>query len=112
MAHVMKLKDGKVETVFNLADALELVGRYAGCELRHYLECQMSDADELEKEIEHLEKEQEEELERLGDHQRAVLNDIKDETEALDELLDEERLDRKKLRKCTDNIWRMCYGEL
>ena len=112
MAHVMKLKDGKVETVFNLADALELVGRYAGCELRHYLECQMPDADELEKEIEHLEKEQEEELERLGDHQRAVLNDIKDETEALDELLDEERLDRKKLRKCTDNIWRMCYGEL
>lgn len=112
MAHVMKLKDGRIETIFGLKDALELVERYAGYELAHYLESNLSDTDELEKEIETLEKEQEEELERLGDHQRAVLNDIKDETEALDELFDGEQLDRKKLRKCTDNIWRMCYGEL
>lgn len=47
-----------------------------------------------------------------GDYQRALLNDIKAEAETLAELLDADRLDRKKLKKAADNIWRMCYREL
>lgn len=112
MPYVMKLRDGSLETVFGLRDALELVGRYGGWELQHYLEENISDAKELEKELDALDKEREEELERQGDHQRALLNDIKEEAEALADLLEADRLDRKKLRKAADNIWRMCYGEL
>ena len=53
-------------------------------------------------------REHEEDLERLGDHQRAVLNAVREEVESLGNLLDAQRLDRRKLKKATDNIWRMC----
>lgn len=112
MPQVMKLKDDRIETVFDLEDALDLVSRYGGCELRHYLEENLTDTAELEKELEELEKDHEQELERQGDHHRALLNDIKEEAEALEDLLEADRLDRKKLKKAADNIWRMCYREL
>ena len=112
MPHVMKLKDGKIATVFDWKDALELTEEYAGWELREFLEECISDTEELQEALEALEKEQEEELERHGDHQRALLSDIKEEAEALSALLDAERLDRKKLRSVADNIWRICYREL
>ena len=112
MPHVMRMKDGRVTTVFDLRGALELTQEYAGWELREFLEETISDAEELQEALETLEKEQEEELEQHGDYQRALLNDIKEEAEALRSLLDADRLDRKKLRKAADNIWRICYREL
>ena len=51
-------------------------------------------------------------LERQGEHQRSLLNDIKEEAETLEELLHAQRLDRKKLQKAADNIWRICSREL
>lgn len=112
LPYVIKMKDDRLVTPFGIRDALDVVEEYAGNEVRRYLEENISDAKELEAELEALEKEQEEELERQGDHQRALLNDIKEEAETLTELLGADRLDRKKLRKAADNIWRMCYGEL
>lgn len=112
MPHIIRLKDGRLTTPFGIRDVLDTVEEYAGEEVRRYLEENILDAKELEAELEALEKEQEEELERQGDHQRALLNDIKAETENLAELLDADRLDRKKLKKGADNIWRMCYREL
>lgn len=112
MPHILKLKDGKLITPFGLRDVLEIVEDYAGEEVRQYLEENLSDTEALEKEIDTLYKEHEEELERLGDHQRAVLGDIKDEAEALSELLEEPRLDRKKIKNAADHIWRMCNREL
>ena len=47
-----------------------------------------------------------------GDHQRALLNEIREEAESLGVLLDAPRLDRKKLKQTAENIWRMCYREL
>lgn len=112
LPHIIKLKDGRLATPFGIRDVLDAVEEYAGDEVRRYLEENISDAEELEAELEALEKGQEEELEQQGDYQRALLNDIKAEAETLAELLDEERLDRKKLKKAADNIWRMCYREL
>lgn len=112
MPHVLKLKNGKLITPFDLADVLEVVGEYAGDEVRRYLEENLSDTEELEKELDGMYREHEEELERQGSHQRAILNDIKEEAEALGKLLEAQRLDRKKLRIGIENIWRMCYQEL
>ena len=57
-------------------------------------------------------EEQEKELEKLTDHQRSVLCEIQEEADALDELLDAPRLDRKKLKKAASSIWLMCNREL
>ena len=57
-------------------------------------------------------EEQEKELEKLTDHQRSVLCEIQEEADALDELLDAPRPDRKKLKKAASSIWLMCNREL
>ena len=57
-------------------------------------------------------EEQEKEMEKLTDHQRSVLCEIQEEADALDELLDAPRLDRKKLKKAASSIWLMCNREL
>ena len=112
MPHALRLKDGKLITPFDLEDVLEIVEGYAGDEVRQYLAENLSDTDALEKELDRLYREHEEDLERLGDHQRAVLNAVREEAESLGNLLDAQRLDRRKLKKSTDNIWRMCDREL
>ena len=112
MPHALRLKDGKLITPFDLEDVLEIVEGYAGDEVRQYLAENLSDTDALEKELDGLYREHEEDLERLGDHQRAVLNAVREEAESLGNLLDAQRLDRRKLKKVTDNIWRMCDREL
>lgn len=112
MPHVMALKDGRNETVLDLDGALELVERYAGHELWEYLEEKLADEEELEAYLEELVKSHDEELEREGGHRRALLNDIREEAEALAGLLEAPRLDRKKLKGTAKNIWRMCSREL
>lgn len=99
MPHVIKLKDGKLLVPLSTQDALDVVAEYAGDELRHYLEENLTDTSALEQELDKMYEEQEKELEKLTDHQRVVLCDIQEEADVLDELLDAPRLDRKKLKK-------------
>ena len=103
MPHVLKLKDGKLLTAFDTEDVLDAVDEYAGDEVRRYLEENLTDT---------AVEEQEKELEQLTDHQRSVECDIEEEADALDELLDAPRLDRKKLKKVASSIWLMCNREL
>lgn len=112
MPQVMQMKDGKVATVFDDGDVLEIVEDYAGPEPREYLESSLAEADEEQCDFEAQEKYYEDKLERLADHQRAVLNDIKEELEALEEQLDAPRLNRGKLRETVKRIWQMAWREL
>ena len=112
MPHVLRMKDGKLITPFDLDDVLEAVEEYGGDEGGEELEEDLSDTVNLEKELDGMYREHEEELERQGDHQRALLNEIREEAESLGVLLDAPRLDRKKLKQTAENIWRMCYREL
>ena len=112
MPHVLRMNDEKFITPFDLDDVLEAVEEYAGDGVRQYLEENLSDTVNLEKELDGMYREHEEELERQGDHQRALLNEIREEAESLGVLLDAPRLDRKKLKQTAENIWRMCYREL
>lgn len=51
MPHVLRMKDGKFITPFDLDDVLEAVEEYAGDEVRQYLEENLSDTVNLEKEL-------------------------------------------------------------
>lgn len=112
MGQVLKLKDGKVTTVFSLCDGMELAEEYGGYELRRFLEEEMSgmqeELDGYKEDADSYEKE----LDQVRDHQHSLLCDIREEAEAVGDLLDANRLDRKKLKKAVDNIWRMVNDEL
>ena len=112
MPHVNKLKDGKLLVPLGAQDALDAVEEYAGDEVRRYLAENLTDTAALEQELDETYKEHEKELEQLTDYQRSVLCDIQEEADALDELLDAPRLDRKKLKKTANSIWLMCNREL
>lgn len=98
MPHVLKMKDGKLLTPFGIRDLLDAVEDYAGEELRReieeYIETNVEDIDDYEKEYDRMERDGE----RLADHQRSVLCNIRDEVDALDALLQDTRLNRRRMQ--------------
>ena len=112
MAHVMELKDGRMVTVLQLKVALEIVEEYAGEEPRRYIEDYISEAEQDSLDFDAQEKYYGEQMERMEEHQRAVLNDVKEELEDVEQMLLAPRLDRKKLISAVKHIWKMVWAEL
>lgn len=112
MAHVMEMKDGKTAAVFELGDVLEMVEEYAGPEPRRFIEEQAAEIEQEKADFEEQEKYYEGRIEKMEDHQRALLNDVKEEVEAMEQLLDAPRLNRVKLYAAVRNIRKMIQTEL
>ena len=112
MSHAIEMKDGKILTPFGIRDLLEAVSDYAGEELAReiesYIDTNVADIDDYEKEFDHLEQENE----RLADHYRGVLNDIREEVHALDILLHDTRLNRTRMQGAVKIIRQMIHREL
>ena len=112
MSHVLKMKDGKLLTPFGIRDLLDAVQDYAGEELRReieeYIETNVQDIDNYEKEYDRMERDGE----RLADHQRSVLCNIRDEVDALDTLLQDTRLSRRRMQGAVKIIRQMINREL
>ena len=112
MPHVLKMKDGKLLTPFGIRDLLDAVQDYAGEELRReievYIETNIQDIDDYEKEHDRMERDGE----RLADHQRSVLCNIRDEVDALDTLLQDTRLSRRRMQGAVKIIRQMIHREL
>lgn len=112
MPHVLKMKDGKLLTPFGIRDRLDAVQDYAGEELRReieeYIETNVQDIDDYEKEYDRMEQENE----RLADHQRSILCDIRDEVDALDTFLQDTRLNRRRMQGAVRIIQQMINREL
>lgn len=112
MPHVLKMKDGKLLTPFGIRELLDVVQDYAGEELsreiEEYIETNVQDIDDYEKEYDRMEQENE----RLADHQRSVLCDIRDEVDALDTLLQDARLNRRRIQGAVRIIRQMINREL
>ena len=108
MPHVLKMKDGKLLTPFGIRDLLDAVEDYAGEELRReieeYIDTNVEDIDDYEKEYDR--------MERLADHQRSVLCNIRDEVDALDTLLQDTRLNRRRMQGAVRIIQQMINREL
>ena len=112
MPHVLKMKDGKLLTPFGIRDLLDAVQDYAGEELRReiesYIDTNVEDIGDYEKEYDRMEQDNE----RLVDHQRSVLCNIRDEMEALDTLLQDTRLNRRRMQGAVRIIQQMINREL
>lgn len=112
MSHAIEMKDGKLLTPFGIRDLLEAVSDYAGEELareiEEYIDTNVADIDDYEKEFDRLEQENE----RLADHYRGVLNDIREEVDALDTLLHDTRLNRTRMQGAVKIILQMIHREL
>lgn len=112
MPHAIEMKDGKLLTPFGISDLLEAVSDYAGEELareiEEYIDTNVADIDDYEKEFDRLEQENE----RLADHYRGVLNDIREEVDALDTLLHDTRLNRTRMQGAVKIIRQMIHREL
>lgn len=112
MPHAIEMKDGKILTPFGIRDLLEAVSDYAGEELAReiekYIDTNVADIDDYEKEFDRLEQENE----RLADHYRGVLNDIREEVDALDTLLHDTRLNRTRMQGAVKIIRQMIHREL
>ena len=112
MPHVLKMKDGKLLTPFGIRDLLDAVQDYAGEELRReiesYIDTNVEDIGDYEKEYDRMEQDNE----RLADHQRSVLCNIRDEVDALDTLLQDTRLNRRRMQGAGRIIQQMINREL
>lgn len=112
MPHSIELIDGNILTPFGIRDLLEAVRDYAGEELaqeiENYVSENVEDIDEYEKEYDRMEQENE----RLADHQRSVLCDIREELDALDTLLHDTRLNRSRMQGAVKIIQQMINREL
>ena len=112
MPHAIEMKDGKILTPFGIKDLLEAVSDYAGEELAReissYLDTNIGDIVDYEKEFDRLEQENE----RLADHYRSVLNDIQEEVHALDILLHDTRLNRARMQGAVKIVRQMINREL
>lgn len=112
MPHAIEMKDGKLLTPFGIRDLLEAVSDYAGEELareiEEYIDTNVADIDDYEKEFDRLEQENE----RLADHYRGVLNDIREEVDALDTLLHDTRLNCTRMQGAVKIILQMIHREL
>lgn len=112
MPHAIEMKDGKLLTPFGIRDLLDAVRDYAGEELAReiesYIDTNVEDIDDYEKEFDRLEQENE----RLADHYRGVLNDIREEVDALDTLLYDTRLNRARMQGAVKIIRQMIHREL
>ena len=112
MPHVLKMKDGKLLTPFGIRDLLDAVEEYAGEERRReieeYIDNNVQDSDDYEKEYDRMERVGE----RLADHQRSVLCNIRDEVDALDILLQDTRLNRRHMQGAVRIIQQMINREL
>lgn len=112
MPHAIEMKDGKLLTPFGIRNLLEAVSDYAGEELareiEEYIDTNVADIDDYEKEFDRLEQENE----RLADHYWGVLNDIREEVDALDTLLHDTRLNRTRMQGAVKIIRQMIHREL
>ena len=112
MPHVLIMKDGKLLTPFGIRDLLDAVEDYAGEEHRgdieKYIDTNVEDIDDYEKEYDRMEQENE----RLADHQRSVLCNNRDEVDALDTLLQDTRLNRRRMQGAVRIIKQMINREL
>lgn len=112
MPHVIQLKDGSLLTPFDIKDLLDAVEQCAGSNLREALESyiseNVSDIAEYASEYERMDRE----LDMAHDHQRQVLCNIMEEVNALDILLHDDRLNRRRMQGAVKIIRQMINREL
>ena len=108
MANVILLKDGQVETVFDLDDLLYLIDRDMGYDTRILLEELTAPEDDSEEYIAQLEKENQ----QLREHHREVMQALRAQSETIARLIREPEIDRKTLSTTAGVIGKITWREI
>ena len=108
MADVIQLSDGSVHTILDERDALELIDRRMGMEMRRWLENWMSEGDDDVAYIEDLEKE----ADGLRAHHKEVMQELRRQSETIAGLIREKEIDRRALSAAAGAIGSITWREL
>ena len=108
MATTIMLPDGKIETVFDLADMLRLIEDRMGWEARELLEEWIRPDSDAEEYIAYLEKE----VEALKARRLDAMKALRKQSEAVTELIREKEIDRVKLSHAVGAISMITWREL
>ena len=108
MPSVIQLKSGQTETVFDLEGLLYLVEEHMGDEARRLLEDFTEPDDDAAEYIDSLEKENQ----RLRDHHREVMEDLRAQSETIARLIREPEIDRKTLSTTAGVIGKITWREI
>lgn len=108
MADVIQLSDGSIHTIFNEHDALELVDRFMGMEMRRWFDDWLSEGDEDAAYIDDLEKE----AEGLRARHKEVMAELRQQSETIAGLIREKEIDRKALSSAAGAIGSITWREL
>ena len=108
MPSVIQLKSGQTETVFDLDGLLYLVEQHMGDEARRLLEDFTEPDDDAAEYIDSLEKENQ----RLRDHHREVMEDLRAQSETIARLIQEREIDRQALSTVVGKIGTITWREI
>lgn len=108
MAQVIQLKDGSVETIFDLRDVLSLIDTHMGDEVRHWLEDWLSEQEDDADYINDLEKD----LQAAKDHHKEVMRTLREQSETIARLIREKEIDRRALSTAAGVIGTTTWREL
>ena len=108
MAAVITLKNGRNEIVFDERSFLDLVDEHMGSEARRWLEEWLGENDDASDYIDDLEKE----LAGAKDHHKAVMAQLRQQSETIAGLIREKEIDRKALSTAAGQIGCITWREL
>jgi hypothetical protein len=108
MADVIQLSDGSVHTVFDERDALDLIDRHMGLEMRKWVEGWLSESDDDAAYIDDLEKE----TDSLRTHHKEVMAELRKQSETIAGLIREKDIDRRALSAAAGAIGCLTWREL
>ena len=107
MANTIMLPDGRIETVFNKSEFLNLVDEFMGYDACRWLEEWMEEESGDSAYLGSLESE----LEGVKEHYREVMNELRTHSEKLAGLIREKDLDRRAISETTGKIGLITWRE-
>ena len=107
MANTILLPNGRIETVFNKRDFLELVDECMGSDAREWLEEHLAEKDGDADVVSYLENE----VDSLRVHHKEVMEKLRKESEIISGLIRKKEIDRNALSTAAGNIGSITWRE-
>ena len=107
MANTIMLPDGRIETVFNKSEFLNLVDEFMGYDAREWLEEHLAEKDGDANYVTYLEKE----ADSLRVHHKEVMEKLRKESEIISGLIRKKEIDRNALSTAAGNIGCITWRE-
>ena len=108
MADVIQMMDGRVVTVFDTRDLLDLIGNHMGSEIQRLLEERLEEPESLDAYIADLEKDRDD----LRVRYKERMAELREQSETIARLIREKDIDRKALSAAAGTIGTLTWRQL